>query len=215
MLSGWARKPFSMLHCPFDEVMLLDADLVVVRDPAYLFDHPLCTEHGCLFWPDFKPLPPDHIVWKACCIPYDGGVSFQGGQQIIDKRRCREALELTVRFNYDWEVWYELIHGEQDTYRYCWGMTGTRYNVVPGKPGVLKHTILEYDPEGHRVFQHRCADKWSLEGNSSVPDFWFEPDCLKYVEEFRKVKESLAKRSSTNGATSSSVASSAALLCRA
>jgi hypothetical protein len=36
ILNGWELKPYALLHCPFPEVLLLDADNVPVVDPTYL-----------------------------------------------------------------------------------------------------------------------------------------------------------------------------------
>ena len=37
-LGGWELKSFALANCRFREVLLLDADNVAVRDPAFLFD---------------------------------------------------------------------------------------------------------------------------------------------------------------------------------
>lgn len=186
-LARFAHKPYSIAYCPFDEVMLLDADLVAVRDPSYLFDDPAYLEHGSLFWPDFlRPAQPE--LFSSCFLPYDASDSFQGGQQIIDKRRCVEAMKQTLRMNFDSEIWYELTFGEQDLYRVAWQMTETPYGLVRVPVGKLQHTILEFDPEGRRLFQHRCGAKWSLKFNPRVYDFWFEEECLALVDEYAQLR---------------------------
>jgi hypothetical protein len=37
-LGGWQLKPYSIVHCPFREVLFLDADNVPLRDPTFLFE---------------------------------------------------------------------------------------------------------------------------------------------------------------------------------
>lgn len=52
-LTRWVGKVAALLHCSFQEVLLLDSDNLPLVDPAYLFDDPLYQQHGNLFWPDF------------------------------------------------------------------------------------------------------------------------------------------------------------------
>lgn len=46
-------KVAALLHCSFDEVLLLDADNIPLFDPSYLFSDRLYRQHRNLFWPDF------------------------------------------------------------------------------------------------------------------------------------------------------------------
>ncbi|MCA3575635.1 MAG: hypothetical protein IOC86_17070, partial [Aestuariivirga sp.] len=50
-LGGFELKSFALLHCPFREVVLLDADNVPLIDPAELFTQAAFRESGALFWP--------------------------------------------------------------------------------------------------------------------------------------------------------------------
>lgn len=63
---GWQLKPYAVLHSRFEEILLLDADQVPVRDPAELFDWPQYKEAGALFWPDIVDLIRDNPVWRLC-----------------------------------------------------------------------------------------------------------------------------------------------------
>ena len=44
LADGWQLKPYAVLHSRFEEILLLDADQVPVRDPAELFDWPQYKE---------------------------------------------------------------------------------------------------------------------------------------------------------------------------
>ncbi len=49
-LNGWEIKPFALLAAPFQEVILMDADCVILRDPEELFsDKGYLTHHIVLF----------------------------------------------------------------------------------------------------------------------------------------------------------------------
>jgi hypothetical protein len=49
---GFKVKVFALFAAPYDEVLLLDADAMALRDPAPLFDAPEFAAAGSLFWPD-------------------------------------------------------------------------------------------------------------------------------------------------------------------
>ena len=52
-LSRFMYKAFAMMFSGFSEVLMLDADNVVVQSPDFLFESDLYVEHGAIFWQDF------------------------------------------------------------------------------------------------------------------------------------------------------------------
>ncbi len=44
-------KTHAILHSSFLEVLYLEADNVPVKDPTYLFDHPIYRTNSAIFWP--------------------------------------------------------------------------------------------------------------------------------------------------------------------
>ena len=56
----------------------------------------------------------------------------------------------------------------------------------PHAPGVLgANTVLvQFDPDGERLFQHRCNAKWTItERNFRIPGFLYEEECLALLQE--------------------------------
>lgn len=51
-MGGWVAKVYALMHCSFQEVVVLDADAVPLSDVARLFANPTYMEAGALFWPD-------------------------------------------------------------------------------------------------------------------------------------------------------------------
>jgi hypothetical protein len=183
-LGGWPLKPFALLHCAFEEVMLIDADNVVVRDPAYLFDAPEYRSAGACFWPDFDRLAPDRTIWRICRVPYRDEPEIESGQLILDKRRCWRALQLTMHLNEHSDFYYEYVHGDKETYHMAWRMLAQNYAMVPHPLEPLEGTMCQHDFNGRRVFQHRNMLKWKLDGkNPRVAGFEFEDECLKFLNE--------------------------------
>ena len=52
-LSRFMYKAFAMMFSGFSEVLMLDADNVVVQSPDFLFESEMYVEHGAIFWQDF------------------------------------------------------------------------------------------------------------------------------------------------------------------
>ncbi|GBF90801.1 hypothetical protein Rsub_03102 [Raphidocelis subcapitata] len=49
---GFPMKPYALLNSKFKHALLLDCDMQLLRDPAYLFDSPEYRAFGNLFWGD-------------------------------------------------------------------------------------------------------------------------------------------------------------------
>jgi hypothetical protein len=173
--------------------MLVDADNVAVRDPAYLFDAPEYRAAGAVFWPDFDRLAPDRAIWRICGVPYRDEPEVESGQVVLDKRRCWRALQLTMHLNEHSDFYYEYVHGDKETFHMAWRMLGQEYAMVPHALEPLEGTMCQHDFHGRRVFQHRNMLKWRLPANDNprVAGFQCEEQCRTFLEE---LKEHLRER---------------------
>ena len=192
---GWPLKPFAMLHSPFREVLLLDADNVPALNPEELFKSPQYGETGAVFWPDLEPLPPDSPIWEICRVPYREEPSFESGQILVDKQRCWNALQLTMHLNQNASFYYQHIYGDKDTFHMAWRMLDQTYSMIPhpvkrirAEPGPAFEyrgpVMQQHDFEGRVVFQHRNFPKWILLGeNPRYPGFQYEEECLEFLQE--------------------------------
>lgn len=187
-LNGWSLKPYAILHSRFKEVLLIDADNVPVRDPAFLLDTEEFKEHGALFWPDYWRTDAHHSYWSVMEVAYRDEPEFESGQIAVDKARCIEALRLAnwlcERGN---SYYWRHCHGDKDCFRAAWHRTNTGF-AMPTRPvGTLSDlSMLQYDFEGERLFQHRHMAKWTILSNPSIPDFWHEEDCFQLIARLRK-----------------------------
>lgn len=184
VLGGWELKPYAMLHCPFKEVLLLDADNVPVQNPAGLFDSPQYRETGSIFWPDYGSLPPDAPIWRICDLPYRNEPEFETGQILVDKEKCWRALNLTFWFNDHSDFFFRYIHGDKETFHLAWRKLEQPYTMVSTPIHRLSGTMCQHDLEGNRLFQHRNLAKWQVFGrNRQVRGFRLEKSCLKLLKE--------------------------------
>jgi Mannosyltransferase putative len=190
-LDGWELKPYAILHSRFAEVLYIDADNVVVRDPEYLFDTALYRQTGSLFWPDL-PIPASGQwylkgdAWELLDLPFRQEPEFEAGQLVIDKRRCWRAMHLTLHLNEHSDYYYAVFFGDKDTFHLAWRKVAQEYSIIPHPPKALGDylVLVQFDPEGKRLFQHRCNAKWTMaQRNVRVPGFLFEEECLGFLHE--------------------------------
>jgi hypothetical protein len=182
ILNGWELKCFALLHSPFQEVMLLDADNVAVVNPESLFDTPQFAEHGAIFWPDYGRMTADRSAWRVFDVPYRDEPEFESGQIVLDKARCWRALRLAMWFNEHSDFFYRHIWGDKDTFRFAWHRTGQRFAMPPFPIHTLEGTMCQHDFEGRLIFQHRNTRKWAFRReNARVPGFLYEQECLDDV----------------------------------
>lgn len=171
VLAGWETKAYAIEHCPYEEVMFLDADNVPIRDPSYLFDEPLYQEHGAMFWPDLPPhdrrewLP--SLVWDSVGLEYDARPDFESGQMLVNKRKHWKALQITRWINDHSDRFYKIVFGDKSTFRLGWAKAGSNY-AIPRGPGWNGGAILQHDLQGRLLFEHCVQNKCTLDGYSKM-----------------------------------------------
>jgi Mannosyltransferase putative len=183
---GWQLKPYAVLHSRFEEVLLLDADQVPVRDPAELFDWPQYKEAGALFWPDIIDLIPENPVWRLCGLEPRHCPSLESGQAVIAKQRYWHALNLVVFLNEHADTFYQLVYGDKDTFLIGSFLTNTPFSVVPYRPFVDSRCLVQRDFAGAPLFQHRTGSKWMYARSQiEIQNFVHEKDCLRVLGDLR------------------------------
>ncbi len=192
-LGGWECKPYAILHSPFQEVILLDADNVPIVEPTFLFETEAYRETGAVFWPDIGGLAPRSTIWAVCRVPYRREPPFESGQMVIDKARSWKALALTMHLNEHSDFYYQHMNGDKETFHMAWRMLDQPYGMPPHPPrplrsplpaGQVVHALRQHDFQGRAVFQHRLGAKWILRGvNCAVPGFQYHEECMGFLRE--------------------------------
>lgn len=185
-LRGWEMKAYAILHCPFREVLLLDADNVPVKDPSYLFDLQEFKRSGAVFWPDYRCLGPTRAIWEICGVEYRHEPEFETGQILVDKVRHWLPLNLAMHYNEHSDFYYRHIHGDKETFHMAFRRLEVEYSMPIHSIHPIEGTMCQHDFDGNRVFQHRNFAKWSLFGaNRRVGGFLYEDECLAFLNELR------------------------------
>ena len=185
---GWQLKPYADLHSRFQEVLMLDADQVPVRDPAELFHWPQYLETGALFWPDIVDLVPENPVWPLCGLEPRRCTSLDSGQLVVDKQRHWVALNLVLFLNEQAETFYRLVYGDKDTFLLGWLLAQAPYALVPHRPFTDARCLVQRDFAGAPLFQHRTGAKWTY-GHPQIelPNFVHQQECLSILGDLRRV----------------------------
>ena len=187
-LDGWQLKAHALRYTGFENVLLLDADQVPVRDPAEIFDWPEYHEIGAVFWPDVIDLSIHNPVWKLFCIEPRQVCSWETGQLCVNRKRHWLPVCLVHEMNRRADVVYSKVYGDKDTFLLSWLMLKADHALIPYKPFADEHYFYQRDFAGAGLFQHRSNCKWSLYGDNIEPDgFELFSVCESYLSELRSI----------------------------
>ena len=186
-LGGWELKAYALLHCPFKEVLLLDADNVPVVNPEFLFETPEFEQRGAILWPEQFRCDLAKDYWGVLGVTPRDGPEVESGQVVIDKERCWDALNLCWWYNDHSDFYYEFTDGDKRTFPMAFYKLGRPFAMPPG-PQKIKVGLCQHDFNGRRVFQHRMFDQWNLfRCNQRDPEFLLEEVCFAWLGAIRHV----------------------------
>ncbi|KAJ1548208.1 hypothetical protein HK096_011548, partial [Nowakowskiella sp. JEL0078] len=167
---GYHIKAAAVLNSGFEDLIFLDVDTFVIRNPEYLFDTPEYQQNGALFWPDYWKTPVYSPVWRGqpCVDEWEQ----ESGVLFINKRRSWKAILLLWFLNRDDELrkWHsDFLHGDKDLFRFSWRAAGIpsyfiQTLVAPGgfivpdlETGEHRFcgiSMIQHDTSGQILFAH-------------------------------------------------------------
>ncbi len=104
-------KPAAIISSSFSEVLFLDCDAYVVRDPEELFlSDPMYLKFGALFFPDALKSRQHPAVWNlfnTTCAQNE--YEFDSATILVDKKRVWNGLYMTKLMNDDHELFYKVF----------------------------------------------------------------------------------------------------------
>ena len=185
--NGWPLKPYAAMWSRFEQVLLLDADQVPLRDPTSLFDWDALRETGALLWPDVNDILAANPAWAACDLPPCAMPAIESGQLVIDKSRHWSALQTVLHLNEHADYYYDFLYGDKDTYLLALLLTGEPYTLVPHRPFAdVPFCLHQRDMDGRPLFQHRTGAKWRYAGAQvEIPNAALRDQCLQALATLR------------------------------
>lgn len=170
---GWRLKPFAILNSRFKEILSLDADNVCVKDPSALFETEEYREYGAIFWPDYWRTPKENPIWEIVESTDFELKEQESGQIILNKEKCWKELLLCQYFNKHSDIYYHLLLGDKDTFKFAWLALKTPFHMIrtelasggytdSGSGEFLGITMVQHNVNGDIVFLHRNLLKWDI-----------------------------------------------------
>ena len=105
-------KPAAIVSATFSEVLFLDCDAYVTRDPEELFlSDPMYLKFGALFFPDAHKSRQHPAVWKlfnTTCAQQE--YEFDSATILVDKTRVWNGLYFTKLMNDHHKIFYKVFH---------------------------------------------------------------------------------------------------------
>lgn len=178
---GWHLKPFALHLAPFDRVLWLDADTLLLKNPAPLFDRP----EEAVFWPDMSRYTDGSLLEAFGVEPHS--LELETGQVLLQPDAVARSLWATCLLNreYRTEVAGRLL-GDKDTFRLGFAATGRSWTTVHHLPAVvgdhgwevpiraigetlkirgakgppLEIGLLQHDLDGEPLLLHRTMREW-------------------------------------------------------
>ena len=103
-------KPAAIISATFAEVLFLDCDAYVTRDPDELFlSDPMYLKYGALFFPDAYKSRQHPAVWKlfnTTCAQHE--YELDSAVLLIDKRKVWNGIYMTKLMNDEHYIFYEV-----------------------------------------------------------------------------------------------------------
>jgi len=178
----FAVKPLAVFYSAFRRVLLLDADMVPVADPTPLFEH-LSDSAPALFWPDHWHLDRKAKCWETLSDVQQERMTFafsqDGGQVLLDKRHCTNALNLCCKINVQLHAHLGRLfpkpmnESDNDTWTFSWLATDTPFGMISHRAGgagarddsgqYVGSTLVQHAPDGQAAFLHTRGAKWAMQ----------------------------------------------------
>jgi hypothetical protein len=197
-LGGWELKVFATLHCPFEELLFLDADCYPCRNPEFLFELADYRARGAIFWPDL-PAVDTRLAWSAFGVPDPRRLgSIESGQFVLDKRLSWRPLNLAWFYNDRSDYYYRYCHGDKHTFEVAWARCAQAFVMWEPEAKWVNVAFVHGGPDGLPLFVHRCRDKFRFKNHdyttrqhyplpcyySSLP---LERECWGWLSELAKL----------------------------
>lgn len=201
---GYQLKSLAILKSSFEEVIYLDADNIPLIDPEVLFNSKWYQDLGAIFWPDFWHTPSNNPIWDILNLKYLKTKEQESGQLVINKKKCWEAINLCDYFNLNGHIYYKLLFGDKDTFRFAFMAVRTSFHMIEKEPSTCGYldinekfrgiSMLQYFEDNNPIFLHRNLLKWYQTKN--------EEFVFKYIKSFTEgndIRKYINRFSQTNG----------------
>lgn len=155
-ISGWTSKMIAVTDAPWEQVLFLDADCYVSRDPEELMTDPEVEKVGGLFFSDIA----NHC--KAWWGYYYCGLTplkkeWEAGIYVVNKRLGWMGVRWTLWLNEHSDVWFKLGHGDKATLE--WGFRTSEVPIIISEECEWKGWGISQQWKGTEWARHQMGAK--------------------------------------------------------
>jgi hypothetical protein len=194
-LRGWEIKPFAVLASRFEQVILMDADVLFFEKPEILFKNKYFIQTGTLFFYD-RPNLRDDIIKLIQTFSSNNSQPLpmrtqESGVVLIDKSRVLFGLLSICKLNDYHErkrVTYVYLYGDKDTWWLGLHIINMPYSFLPTMPAAIGQIIkkknktmvcgriLHFDENNKLIWWNGGMLKEQVFGNNNLLqiDGWLE-----------------------------------------
>jgi hypothetical protein len=149
--SPFALKALAIYHSAskYEHVLWMDSDNLPLVDPAQLFTTEEYQQKGDMFWPDLWNegfvSPEIYDVLTEGAVSPSKVADSETGQILINTCRHQDVLEYALLLNEHFEVTYQYMLGDKDTFRLAYALAGKLddFYQVPTPPASAYTTFKE------------------------------------------------------------------------
>lgn len=190
---GWQNKINAILESSFDEVLFLDADNFVWRNPEYLFEDKEYKKTGAILWKDISDWEKSsNSAYESYfgCTPISQECC-ESGQLLFNKNKVKKALLKAKEYNEDSANSYEIVYGDKDTFYFAFIATNTPFYFMNKRPSIGYNCLHQYDSNNNIIFSHLTGGKWSLNGRPFITkeSYPYVNECVNYIKELKQYLE--------------------------
>lgn len=156
-LSGWTLKNYAIMHCPWRNVLFLDADCFPALNPEELFGVPEIRDAGGFFFSDTANHAKSSWAWVYCGLQRLP-VETEMGQYFVNKETGWMGLRWTQWLNeHASDVWFKLVHGDKTTTELGFRVSGVP--IVISQENEWKGWGISQQWQGRELFRHCMGAK--------------------------------------------------------
>lgn len=165
VVAGFESKLFAVMSCPFEEVLVLDADCYPCTDVTHLFEDDRFQQAGATYWPDL-PHADAWTHWEFWGVEPFFGPPLETGQYLVNKRKAWDVLRLAEWYD-DHSDWCYgggqfSDHGDKGPHRVAWAKHRREFNVHTHVPEWRGCAFVHAGPNGKPALIHRARSKLML-----------------------------------------------------
>jgi hypothetical protein len=161
--SGWVLKNYAVEHCPWEQVLFLDADCFPFENPEGLLCDPDVVAAGSLFFSDIASQRPSDWAFAYCGLDIPE-TEWEAGQKIVHKTKGWLGLRWANWMSEHASVIFPLVHGDKEIDHLGFKVSGVPYLLSTER--VWKPWGIEQSWKGKPWFAHSMAFK---RGESEAP----------------------------------------------